>query len=123
MLLASELVGISSTPSLGTTRRVHLGKRETVGHNVVPGVAGVGVAQIGNGKGEGRADQVEGVHHCQGQQQPEHVCLKWTKFHKYWSPMKGSLMFQLCEVNNTDNVENDANGSNKEHEDTLHKNL
>ena len=58
-----------------------------------------------------------------GQQQPEHVSCKWTKFHKYWSPMKSSLMFQLCEVNNTDDVENDANGSNKEHENTFHKNL
>ena len=43
-----------------------LSKRETVRHNVVPGVAGVGVAQVGNGEGEGRADQVEGVHHSKG---------------------------------------------------------
>ena len=45
---------------------LYLCQRKTVWHNVVPGMAGIGVAQVGYGEGEGRADQVEGVHHSQG---------------------------------------------------------
>ena len=44
----------------------YLSNGKTVRNNIVPGVTGVGVAEVGNGEGEGRADQVEGVHQGQG---------------------------------------------------------
>ena len=51
----------------------YLSNWKTVRDNVVPGVAGVGVAQVRDGEGEGWADQVESVHQGQGQQQPEYI--------------------------------------------------
>ena len=48
--------------SLKTRECADLGDGEAVGDDVVPGVAGVGGAQIGDGEGEGRADQVKCVH-------------------------------------------------------------
>ena len=44
----------------------YLSNWKTVRHDIVPGVAGIGVAQVGDGEGEGRADQVEGVHQGKG---------------------------------------------------------
>ena len=63
--------------SLKTRECADLGDGEAVGDDVVPGVAGVGGAQVGDGEGEGRADQVKCVHQGQHQQQPRN---KQSKF-------------------------------------------
>ena len=44
---------------------MHLGDGEAVGDDVIPGVVGVGWAQVGDGEGQGGAHQVKSVH--QGQ--------------------------------------------------------
>ena len=48
-----------------TREYADLGNGKTVGDNVIPGVVGVGGAQIGDGEGQGGAHQVKSV--SQGQ--------------------------------------------------------
>ena len=48
-----------------------MGYGKTVRDNIGPAIVGVILAQVGDGEGEGRGNEVDGVQHGQGQQKPE----------------------------------------------------
>ena len=43
---------------------------QTIGDNIEPPIVGIVIAHIGDGEGESRGNEVDGVHHSQGQQKP-----------------------------------------------------